>query len=743
MVLHRLPLRSFLCGLTLAACLLLPETDPARAADKNDVTLILRGDESPDTMQKVMSAAEKAGKPVTVKLSSPDEKKSDGASVADAPPPASTLDLVVNNVVDGFDAGNRAIPAVVEFPEDWRRAWAEVRNGQQGPSAFLRLFGVFAFGLLAALLAHAMTRHWVAIHRVPVDSSPSRRFLASAAVLLRDTFLLVALLTATRAGIRYFLPEDDLVHEIAHRASIAVGGIGAYMIVGRFLLAPNEKPRRLLPLPRDEFHYKLLLGYGTLGPVFLGIIAVLDSITTNRDAVSGVFTIGSALITLYKLVWFWLGRHDFQQLVLSGVRVAGERPGLVHRILAFLTPYLLMASAICIWIIGRAGAIMADGDAWGHAAGLTQWMVISLPICAYGAGAVTCCFLHHRLKDNDNSSPLLIATADTLRSLSTGIVWILGIILLIWVWGNLLIDINASMQNGSIRQAIAVVTVAFCGWMAWRFLKNLFAAITPPPMATVPVPTAEDDAPHEEYVPSRLATILPALRGVVLACVVGPTFLICLSKLGVDISPLIAGFGIMGLAVSFGSQALVRDIVSGFFFIMEDAFRVGEYVDTGKLKGTVEKISLRSMQLRHQSGLVHVIPFGQLTSVTNASRDWATVKFNLRLDHSADIEKARKTIKRIGTAMLDDPEFGKDIIAPLKMQGVNEISENAIVVRLKFTAKPEYASAVQRLALRRVHDGLIEAGVPFASNQVTVRGSDNASAAAAYAGQAALRPAAE
>ena len=150
-----------------------------------------------------------------------------------------------------------------------------------------------------------------------------------------------------------------------------------------------------------------------------------------------------------------------------------------------------------------------------------------------------------------------------------------------------------------------------------------------------------------------------------------------LSRLGVDIGPLLAGFGILGLAISFGSQALVRDIVSGFFFMVEDAFRVGEYVDTGKLKGTVEKISLRSMQLRHQSGQIHTVPFGQIPSLTNSSRDWATVKFNVRLDHSADIEKARKTIKKIGLAMLEDPEFGPHFIAPLKMQGVAEIADTA------------------------------------------------------------------
>ena len=98
-------------------------------------------------------------------------------------------------------------------------------------------------------------------------------------------------------------------------------------------------------------------------------------------------------------------------------------------------------------------------------------------------------------------------------------------------------------------------------------------------------------------------------------------------------------------------------MVAGFFYIVEDAFRVGEYIDTGKLKGTVEKLNVRSLQLRHGSGLIHTIPFGTLSQVTNGSRDWATVKFSLRLDRSTDVEKARKVIKKIGLQMMEDPEM--------------------------------------------------------------------------------------
>src|SRR5262249_42247498 len=150
-------------------------------------------------------------------------------------------------------------------------------------------------------------------------------------------------------------------------------------------------------------------------------------------------------------------------------------------------------------------------------------------------------------------------------------------------------------------------------------------------------------------------------------------------------------FGVIGLALSFGSQALVRDIVSGIFFMADDAFRVGEYIDTGRLKGTVEKITLRSGQLRHQSGLVHTIPFGQIQQITNPSRDWATVKFNIRLERGIDLERTRKIIKRVGQEMLENAELAPEIILPLKLQGVSDITDTAIVCRLKVTARPARA----------------------------------------------------
>jgi moderate conductance mechanosensitive channel len=194
-----------------------------------------------------------------------------------------------------------------------------------------------------------------------------------------------------------------------------------------------------------------------------------------------------------------------------------------------------------------------------------------------------------------------------------------------------------------------------------------------------------------------------------------------LSRLGIDTGPLIAGAGVFGLAISFGSQSLVRDIISGLFYIWDDGFRVGEYIDTGRLRGTVESLGMRSMKLRHHNGPLHTIPYGQLTAVTNLSRDFATMKFNLRMERGTDIELVRRTAKRIGIEMQENPEVASEVILPLKMQGIAEIADNAVVLRFKFTARPIKPTWIQREYLKRMYAVFAEKDIRFAVGALTLQ----------------------
>jgi small-conductance mechanosensitive channel len=328
----------------------------------------------------------------------------------------------------------------------------------------------------------------------------------------------------------------------------------------------------------------------------------------------------------------------------------------------------------------------------------------------------------HRRRPIPTSEPEALTASATAQPYASDVVArcvfvaaILGAIALVaetWIV-NVLGLVNADGWRALTRASLTATSALFAAYVAWEFVK--FATVrygAGPPLAPGAAPAAEGQQVAGSA--SRLATLMPLIRialAITIAVVAG---LIVLSELGVNITPLIAAASVFGLAISFGSQTLVRDIVSGVFYLADDAFRVGDYIDCGRAKGTVEGFTLRSIRLRHQNGQVHTIPFGQLGQITNFSRDWTGVKFNLRLARNTDLEKVRKTVKKIGQEMLEDPETKDEFLEPLKMQGAVDIADNAMIVRFKFTVKPGKPSLVQNRAINRMMAAFGPAGIEFA-----------------------------
>jgi len=223
--------------------------------------------------------------------------------------------------------------------------------------------------------------------------------------------------------------------------------------------------------------------------------------------------------------------------------------------------------------------------------------------------------------------------------------------------------------------------------------------------------------------------VAPLLRRLVLAALAVMVTLIVLSSIGIDIGPLLAGAGIVGLAIGFGAQTLVRDIVSGLFFLVDDAFRIGEYVDLGRLRGTVERITVRALVLRHHRGALHTVPFGQIQAITNYNRDWLIEKIELRLPYDTDVDKVKKLLKQVGKELSEDPELGPQIIEPLKSQGLSRFESGYVVIRAKFMCKPREQFTVRREALKRIKRIFAENDIRIAAPAVIVHGPPEAAAA--------------
>ena len=220
---------------------------------------------------------------------------------------------------------------------------------------------------------------------------------------------------------------------------------------------------------------------------------------------------------------------------------------------------------------------------------------------------------------------------------------------------------------------------------------------------------------------SRLATLLPLFRSFILLFIIAATALSVAMEVGVNVAPLFAGAGVVGLAIGFGAQTLVRDILSGMFFLLDDAFRKGEYIDVGIVKGTVEKISIRSFQLRHHLGALHTIPFGEITHLTNFSRDWVMMKLPLRLTYDTDVERVRKLVKKLGQKLLEHPTEGAKFVQPLKSQGVIQMEDSAMIVRVKYMTRPGDQWTTRKLVYHELHELFAREGIHFAHKEVTVR----------------------
>jgi len=193
---------------------------------------------------------------------------------------------------------------------------------------------------------------------------------------------------------------------------------------------------------------------------------------------------------------------------------------------------------------------------------------------------------------------------------------------------------------------------------------------------------------------TRIRTLLPLLRTAMLSVLVVLTSLIILSHIGVDITPLLAGAGVVGVAIGFGSQALVKDVITGLFILMEDQIAVGDVVDVGRDRtGVVEAISVRTIRLRDQAGAVYTVPFSEVTTVKNLTRDFAYVVARVTISHDENIDRVVDILRQICTELAADETLGASILDPFDYQGVDALDASAVVllVRIRTVAAKQWA----------------------------------------------------
>jgi small conductance mechanosensitive channel len=218
----------------------------------------------------------------------------------------------------------------------------------------------------------------------------------------------------------------------------------------------------------------------------------------------------------------------------------------------------------------------------------------------------------------------------------------------------------------------------------------------------------------------RARTLLPLIRKVILVALSVIVGLTVLSELGINITPLLAGAGVVGLAIGFGAQTLVRDIITGLFILIEDTISVDDYVMLGGHEGTVEALSIRSIRLRDISGIVRTVPFSDVTAVINYTREFAYAVLEIGIAYKEDVDRVTQVIEEVGQELRQDPEQRVHILADLQVQGLDRFDDSAVVIKARIKTAPGRQWAVRRafnrLLKRRFDAENIE--IPFPQRTV-------------------------
>jgi len=266
---------------------------------------------------------------------------------------------------------------------------------------------------------------------------------------------------------------------------------------------------------------------------------------------------------------------------------------------------------------------------------------------------------------------------------------------------------------GAVRIALTPIAAYFLLRLAGRLIARLERL-------------AEDDDPTRvSDREKRARTLGRTLRGAVNVLIWAIAGMLVLRDLGVDLAPILAGAGIVGLAVGFGAQTLVKDVISGFFLLLEDQYRVNDEVSIAGARGTVEQIGLRTTVLRDFEGRVHIVPNGAISVVTNHTRGWARALLDVGVAYKEDTDRCIQVLRQVGSEIAADAELRPMLDGEFEYSGIEALADSAVVLRTAVRTRPEDRVTVQRELRRRVKQAFDAEGIeiPFPQMRISF-GSD-------------------
>lgn len=576
-------------------------------------------------------------------------------------------------------------------------------------------FGLTAISLLALAFALVgLVAEWLfrrgteGLRSWALDADPvvpSRRFYVLA---LRILLALgsVFVFGAVSFGVFTAFSWPDLLRGIVIRFLVALLiAMIAYKLLD-VLLSPGNRRLRYAPLSdaaARHFRNRLVLaaGWYFAGAALIDIARVLELDPKITSLIAYVLGLGLLAIGLEMM---WRRPCNGAEKQSDAADAQGTGQGEVARNWVYSGGFLAMWLS---WVAGLPGTFFL--------------LLIALalpPLIIVNREMIYNIFRPQSEADVPDKAPTVVAALveRSLRAVLIG-----GAVLLLaygWKLGLERLATDAGPANRIVRNVLMVLVILLVIDLIWQLMRTLI---------DVTLEKASD--PGEPNTPeavrrAKLRTLLPIIRNVLLIFLITLAILMSLSALGVQIGPLIASAGVVGIAIGFGTQTLVKDVVSGMFYLLDDAFRVGEYIISGQYRGTVESFSVRSVKLRHHRGPVFTVPFGELGAIQNMSRDYVIDKFNFTVTYDTDLEKARKLLKQVGKELSEDPDLGPLILEPLKMQSLADFGEYGLQIKVKMKCRPGGQYMVRKKAYPLIKQKFDENGIEFAFPTVRIAEED-------------------
>lgn len=258
------------------------------------------------------------------------------------------------------------------------------------------------------------------------------------------------------------------------------------------------------------------------------------------------------------------------------------------------------------------------------------------------------------------------------------------------------------------QNAFRIALILLLAWLVSRILRSIIKRVET-------MSDDGDDSLSSSDLEKRAKTISRILRQVASVTVWSVTIMLVLGEFGVDLKPILAGAGILGLAAGFGAQTLVKDVITGFFILLENQMRVGDTITAAGCTGVVETVNLRTTVLRDTDGTTHIIPNSAITVVTNATRDWSRAVLDVAVAYKEDTDRCETVLREVGASMEQDPAFAKKLIGPFEYPGVERLGDSAVVLRVLVKTHAHDGPTVLRELRRRVKKAFDQAGIeiPF------------------------------